>query len=60
MKFSFVPKRGLPKQQLLKRSEDANVYALGSHAPGFSDKVLNVDKCFLQTEPTNNVMYFGS
>ncbi|XP_023751723.1 uncharacterized protein LOC111900071 [Lactuca sativa] len=56
MEFSFGPKRWLPKEQLLERSEDANVYALGLHAPGFFDKVLNVDKCFLQSEPANKVL----
>lgn len=56
MEFSFGTKRWLPKEQLQERGEDANVYALGLHAPGFFDKVLNVDKCFLQSEPANKVL----
>ncbi|XP_076902420.1 uncharacterized protein LOC143557172 [Bidens hawaiensis] len=56
MEFSFGPKRWLPKEKLADKSEDANVFSLGLHAPGFFDKVLNVDKCFLQSEPANKVL----
>ncbi|KAI3802723.1 hypothetical protein L1987_30864 [Smallanthus sonchifolius] len=57
MEFSFGPKRWLPKEQLADKSEDAsNVFSLGLHAPGFFNKVLNVDKCFLQSEPANKVL----
>lgn len=58
MEFSFGPKRWLPKEQLLDKNEDADVYSLGLHAPGFFDKVLNVDKCFLQSEPANKVIIY--
>ncbi|KVH97974.1 Nucleic acid-binding, OB-fold [Cynara cardunculus var. scolymus] len=51
MEFSFGPKRWLPKEQLHERSEDANVYALGLHAPGFFDKVLAaVQDCWRNQE----------
>ncbi|PWA50800.1 RNA methyltransferase family protein [Artemisia annua] len=56
MEFSFGTKRWLPKEQLLDKSQDANFYSLGLHAPGFFDKILNVDKCFLQSEPANKVL----
>lgn len=57
MEFSFGPQRWLPKESLHERREDAGSenYALGLHAPGFFDKVLNVDKCLLQTDPANKV-----
>ena len=35
---------------------EADGYALGLHAPGFFDKVLHVEKCFLQSEPADKVM----
>ena len=37
---------------------EADGYALGLHAPGFFDKVLHVEKCFLQSEPADKVMNF--
>lgn len=54
MEFSFGSKRWLPKELFEKGDGEVN-YALGLHAPGFFDKVLNVDKCLLQSEPANVV-----
>ncbi|KAK7325141.1 hypothetical protein VNO77_29243 [Canavalia gladiata] len=58
MEFSFGPRRWLPKESLHERRGDAGNedYALGLHAPGFFDKILNVDKCLLQSEPANKVL----
>nr|KYP58354.1 putative RNA methyltransferase PG-1095 [Cajanus cajan] len=55
MEFSFGPQRWLPKESLKDRNDDAGSenYALGLHAPGFFDKILNVDKCLLQSDPAN-------
>lgn len=56
MEFSFGPQRWLPVEMLDQRGEDGpESFALGLHAPGFFDKVLNVDKCLLQSEPANLV-----
>lgn len=30
--------------------------ALGFHAPGFFDKVVNINQCYLQNEPTNQLL----
>ncbi|KDO58677.1 hypothetical protein CISIN_1g0386391mg, partial [Citrus sinensis] len=56
MEFSFGPKRWFPKESLPKRGDHIENYALGLHAPGFFDKVLNIDKCLLQSEPANLVL----
>ncbi|KAL2332304.1 hypothetical protein Fmac_019885 [Flemingia macrophylla] len=58
MEFSFGPQRWLPKESLQDRNDDAGNenYALGLHAPGFFDKILNVDKCLLQSDPANKVL----
>ncbi|KAK4269278.1 hypothetical protein QN277_022459 [Acacia crassicarpa] len=56
MEFSFGPHKWLPRELLLKSDNGGGSYALGLHAPGYFDKVLNVDKCFLQTEPANKVL----
>ncbi|XP_054780347.1 uncharacterized protein LOC129288048 [Prosopis cineraria] len=56
MEFSFGPRKWLPKELLLESNNGSGSYALGLHAPGYFDKVLNVDKCFLQTAPANKVL----
>lgn len=57
MEFSFGPERWVPKELLAEKNEGDKIknYALGLHAPGFFDKVLNVNKCLLQSEPANMV-----
>lgn len=60
MEFSFGMKRWVPAEMLLQEVEEPNKYALGLHAPGFFDKVLNVDKCLLQSDPANKVCKFIS
>lgn len=57
MEFSFGPKGWVPAEQLQEKSTDECVYALGLHAPGFFDKVLNVNKCLLQSDSANEVWY---
>lgn len=57
MEFSFGPKGWVPAEQLQEISTDECVYALGLHAPGFFDKVLNVNKCLLQSDSANEVWY---
>lgn len=57
MEFSFGPKRWFPKESLPKRGDHIENYSLGLHAPGFFDKVLNIDKCLLQSEPANLVSF---
>ncbi|KDP40818.1 hypothetical protein JCGZ_24817 [Jatropha curcas] len=56
MEFSFGPQKWLPKELIGEKQEGSESYALGLHAPGFFDKVLNVDGCLLQSEPANTVL----
>lgn len=60
MEFSFGPKKWVPKELLQEESHNTDSFALGLHAPGFFDKVLNVDKCLLQSEPANKVCFLSS
>lgn len=55
MEFSFGTQKWFPKESLSEMSDGRESHALGLHAPGFFDKVLNVDKCLLQSEPANEV-----
>ncbi|XP_027125850.1 uncharacterized protein [Coffea arabica] len=56
MEFSFGPKPWLPRKLLEEGYGDSHSYALGLHAPGFFDKILNVHKCLLQSEAANKVL----
>ncbi|CAN1152227.1 Uncharacterized RNA methyltransferase CT0009 [Linum perenne] len=56
MEFSFGSRKWLPLELLGEKQEGTDNYALGLHAPGFFDKVLNIDKCLLQSEPANAVL----
>ncbi|KAL5067527.1 hypothetical protein RYX36_018414 [Vicia faba] len=57
MEFSFGPYKWLPKELLHEGNVDGGSenYALGLHVPGFFDKIINVDKCLLQTDPANKM-----
>lgn len=55
MEFSFGSKKWLPKESLHEKLDGNEKYALGLHAPGYFDKVLNIEKCLLQSEPANEV-----
>jgi hypothetical protein len=52
MEFSFGADRWIPDVE--EKSEQS--FALGLHVPGFFDKVLDVDKCLLQSEAANKVI----
>lgn len=63
MEFSFGTKRWVQKElkdkgeevEVKQETNETDGYALGLHAPGFFDKVLHVQKCFLQSEPADKV-----
>lgn len=55
MEFSFGTQKWLPKELLHEKLDGNDNYALGLHAPGYFDKILNVEKCLLQSEPANKV-----
>lgn len=55
MEFSFGSQRWVPKEFLGEKLNGTDKYGLGLHAPGFFDKVLNVNKCLLQSDPANRV-----
>ncbi|KHG04504.1 RNA methyltransferase [Gossypium arboreum] len=56
MEFSFGSQKWLPKELLHEKLDGNDNYALGLHAPGYFDKILNVDKCLLQSEPANKIL----
>lgn len=55
LEFSFSNKMWLTDEQIKSGEEIANRDALGFHIPGRFDKVLDVEKCFLQPDPSNQI-----
>jgi 23S rRNA (uracil1939-C5)-methyltransferase len=55
MEFSFSDSRWLSLEELQSDTifEDKN--ALGFHIPGMWDKILDVEKCHLQADPSNSI-----
>jgi 23S rRNA (uracil1939-C5)-methyltransferase len=54
LEFTFTDKRWLTKEELAQ----ADVYdrrGVGFHIPGFFDKVVDVEHCYLQAEPSNRI-----
>lgn len=57
LEFTFSCKQYLSPEELnTDKSFDKNV--LGFHAPGLFDKVVPIEKCHLQAEPTNAIRNF--
>lgn len=55
LEFSFSNKKWLTTEQITSNEEVENKNALGFHIPGMFDKILNIDECFLQAEPSNSI-----
>ncbi|MEX0274931.1 MAG: 23S rRNA (uracil(1939)-C(5))-methyltransferase RlmD [Flavobacteriaceae bacterium] len=53
MEFSFSDSRWLTQEEITSGNEVADKNALGFHIPGMWDKVLNIEKCHLQEDPSN-------
>jgi len=55
LEFSFSNKKWLTTQQIASNEEVENKNALGFHIPGMFDKILNIETCYLQEEPSNSI-----
>lgn len=55
LEFTFSATRYFTNEEIQKAGENVldQEPALGFHAPGLFDKVVAIDQCFLQAEPTN-------
>jgi len=58
MEYSFANQRWLLPQEMNPSQIIDNNFALGLHIPGRFDKVLNINKCFLLSERSNDVLNF--
>jgi len=55
LEYTFSCYRWLTDEDMQNESEGRNMNALGFHIPGRFDKVLDIDTCYLQAEPTNAI-----
>jgi 23S rRNA (uracil1939-C5)-methyltransferase len=56
LEFTFSDKRWLTNEEY--QTEISNFSALGFHVPGLFDKIININKCWLQPEPSNKIRNF--
>ena len=55
LEFSFSDKKWLTVQQIQSGENFDNRNALGFHIPKMFDKILDVEECHLQPEPSNSI-----
>jgi len=55
LEFTFSNKRWLTEYSKDMDFSDHNMNALGFHMPGMFDRILNIDNCYLQDEPSNSI-----
>jgi 23S rRNA (uracil1939-C5)-methyltransferase len=55
MEFSFSNSRWMTDAEVQSRAELDNRNALGFHIPRMWDKILDISKCWLQEDPSNDI-----
>lgn len=55
MEFSFSSHRWLSYEEINSNKELTDRNALGFHIPGMWDKILDIQKCHLQEDPSNQI-----
>ena len=55
MEFSFSDSRWLTNEEIEKGIEYEDKNACGFHVPRMWDKILDIQKCYLQEEPSNEI-----
>ena len=55
LEFTFSDKRWLTKEEVGSETRFEKEGALGFHIPGLFDKVLDIQECHLQPEPSNSI-----
>jgi 23S rRNA (uracil1939-C5)-methyltransferase len=56
LEFSFSNNKWLTESDYDSEANDKS-FALGFHMPGFTDKVLDIKKCYLQSENSNKTLH---
>ncbi|MDX2172708.1 MAG: 23S rRNA (uracil(1939)-C(5))-methyltransferase RlmD [Bacteroidota bacterium] len=55
LEFSFSNKKWLTNEQIKNDEAIDNKNGLGFHIPGLFDKILDIENCYLQEEPSNSI-----
>jgi 23S rRNA (uracil1939-C5)-methyltransferase len=55
LEFTFSDKRWLTKEEISSENRFEKEDALGFHIPGLFDKVLDINECHLQPDPSNKI-----
>jgi 23S rRNA (uracil1939-C5)-methyltransferase len=55
LEYTFSDKRWLTKEEIGSEKKFGKEDALGFHIPGLFDKVLDIEECHLQPEPSNSI-----
>lgn len=55
MEFAFSNKRWLTKEEIATEGDIDRDHALGFHRPGQFDKIVDIEKCWLQPDPSNEI-----
>lgn len=55
LEFTFSCKRWMTREEISQGNAITNPEALGFHIPGMFDKILDIDHCWLQEEPSNAI-----
>lgn len=58
MEFSFSSNRWLTLEEINSKEEIVNKNACGFHIAGMWDKILDIEKCHLQEDPSNEIRNF--
>ena len=58
LEFTFSNKKWLTEEEIKSGKDFSNSDSLGFHAPGMFDKIININKCWLQPEPSNQIRNF--
>jgi len=58
LEFSFSNKKWLTAEEIKSADTIENRNALGFHIPGLFDKILDIQNCYLQPEPSNAIRLF--
>ncbi|NCB08230.1 MAG: TRAM domain-containing protein, partial [Bacteroidia bacterium] len=58
LEFTFSDKRWLTNEEIRSGAKVDNSNSLGFHVPGLFDKVIHIDKCWLQPSPSNEIRNF--
>ncbi len=55
LEYTFSNKRWLEPEEMQMEEGSVERYGLGFHIPRMFDKVIDIEKCYLQDEPSNSI-----